>query len=495
MNDYPIGSFLVWNPPEKLKVKTRDFIGDYETGMRLISEEPASQPSRFLVLDGQQRLQSLYIGFFGKYDQARMYFKVDSDPVAEENDLRYQFAFIGSEENPDPHWVKPIELVGLKIENIDEFVSERFAADVEDVKKRIKKNLGKFVRVFNLDEKIIFQEITADMEYDDVLEVFVRVNSGGIILTKSDLVFSTLVLAAPKLERDFTELVDTLNGDKSFDFDIDFLSKSSFVVHDKKARYDVAKLEDADFVDKLEHKFSSFEAALTSMMNFLESDAKILSKRFLKSDLALIPIIDFIMKQPHQQLSEGQATALRQYLYMSFFMKFYSYGADTKLDRIHQILTENTTSNVFPLKEISEYLANRTEKTYAFSKDMLSNLDLVLNIIQGGVKEIPRRKGWSLERDHIFPRAMLEKLHMPDELINNVGNLRLITKTRNILKSDGLPEENTDFFGSNDSELRQLFIRARQDLTIDNFEKFVRKREQLTYAQVISFLGLHTQLD
>ena len=41
------------------------------------------------------------------------------------------------------------------------------------------------------------EEVEETLPYEDVLEVFVRVNSGGTVLTKSDLVFSTVILNSP----------------------------------------------------------------------------------------------------------------------------------------------------------------------------------------------------------------------------------------------------------------------------------------------------------
>lgn len=221
----------------------------------------------------------------------------------------------------------------------------------------------------------------------------------------------------------------------------------------------------------------------------MKADAKILSKRFLKSDLSLIPIVDFIYQQPHQQLPEGQAVKLRQYLYMSFFMRFYSYGPDGKLDIIHKKIKEANRIADFPIDEISEYMKERTGMTYVFSEDMLYDLDLILNIIQGGVPEIPKKRGWSLERDHIFPRSILESKGFPNGLINTVGNFRYINKTRNILKSNNLPEENADYYGSNDPALKILFMQTGDNLTEEIFGRFVQKRKELIIKKVNEFLG------
>ncbi len=491
MNDYPIGSFLVWKPNLEFTIRTRKFTQDYNTGERLISEEETLESLPYLVLDGQQRLQSLFLAFFGKYDGKRLYFKIDSNPIEEENDLRYHFRLMNIDQaKKDSHWLKPHEVINLSIEEISEYVDKHFGDDNEETKKVIKKNLSRFIRIFNMDEKISIQDVKEDLPYNDVLEIFVRVNSGGIVLTKSDLLFSTVILHSPEMEGKFIDVVDELNGGGEYDFDTDFLIKCSFVLLDAGAKYDIKKLRDGKFIRKLEDNFEKIRKALLSTVVFLKTDAKILSKRFLKSDLALIPIVDFIYQQPHQQLSEGQATRLRQYLYMSFFMRFYSYGPDGKLDIIHKRIKGANPNVNFPIGEISKYMEERTGMTYVFSENMLYDLDLILNIIQGGVSEIPKKRGWSLERDHIFPRSILEDKGFSEDLINSVGNFRYINKTRNILKSNDLPEENTDFYGSDNPTLKDLFMKARDNLTEETFGNFVQKRKELIMSKVNEFLGV-----
>ncbi|NQE44879.1 hypothetical protein C5S31_02490 [ANME-1 cluster archaeon GoMg2] len=490
MNDYPIGSFLVWKPNSEFTIRTRKLVQDYKTGERLISEEEPLESLPYLVLDGQQRLQSLFLAFFGKYNGKHLYFKIDSDPIGEENDLRYNFQFVTPEKAAnDSHWRQVGELTHIKIPKISAFVDGEFRDDPSDVRERIKENIGKFIQVFSIEERIHIQDVKEDLPYNDVLEVFVRVNSGGIVLTKSDLLFSTVILYSPEMEKKFIEVVDELNGNGEYDFNTDFLIKCPFVILDKGAKYDIKKLKDGEYIKKLEDNFEKIRKALLSTVEFLKTDAKILSKRFLKSDLALIPIVDFIYQQPHQQLSEGQAIKLRQYLYMSFFMRFYSYGPDGKLDVIHKKIKEANPIVNFPIDEISKYMEERTGMTYVFSENRRYDLDLILNIIQGGVFEIPKKRGWSLERDHIFPMSILEAKGFPEELINSVGNFRYINKTRNILKSNDLPEESTDFYGSDDPTLNDLFMNARDNLTEETFRNFVQKRKELITNKVNEFLG------
>jgi hypothetical protein len=57
------------------------------------------------------------------------------------------------------------------------------------------------------------------------------------------------------------------------------------------------------------------------------------------------------------------------------------------------------------------------------------------------------------------------------------------------LKSNDLPEESTDFYGSDDPTLKDLFMKARDNLTEETFGNFVQNREELIMSKVNEFLG------
>ena len=64
MCDYPIGALMVWLPPEN--IRCRSFLEQYRPGERAYSQLPPPGDERaYMVLDGQQRLQSLYMSFYG----------------------------------------------------------------------------------------------------------------------------------------------------------------------------------------------------------------------------------------------------------------------------------------------------------------------------------------------------------------------------------------------------------------------------------------------
>ena len=75
MRGYPFGSLLFWQT-RFLEVPYREFVRDFEAGQRHVPQLKAAGQSMEMVLDGQQRLQALYIGLFGSHSGRRLYFNV-----------------------------------------------------------------------------------------------------------------------------------------------------------------------------------------------------------------------------------------------------------------------------------------------------------------------------------------------------------------------------------------------------------------------------------
>jgi hypothetical protein len=491
---YPIGAVMVWRPPEK--IRCRPFLDRYNSGDRLLSELPApAQRQAYMVLDGQQRLQSLFLSFTGRYDGKRVYLRIDGAPGEGDDGLHYRFEFLtDAEAQADPAFVHLGELVRLDVADIDEFVGGRLKGIDANGRRQAVKVVSTFVSAFAMREALLFQEIDEKLDYNDVLEVFERVNSGGTPLSKSDLLFSTVTLKLPDMEERFVRIVEDLNDGGRHDFNTDFVIKTAFVVFGKKAKYDYAKLADDLLLDRLQTDFEKLQKVVTSLRVWLDGSALIKSGRFLRSQLAIIPLIDYLMLNGKVlgPAEGGESRRMRQYLYMAFFTRLFSRAPDSVLDQLHDILVEahRKSSGTFPIKEIGAFMARREKKgPYQFRDEYLWDLDLVLNIIDGGVIEIPKKRGWSLERDHLFPQNQL-KLHGIERDVNDVGNFRLLAKVRNISKSDTMPDGNTEFFGKDDAELFGLFKAACGDFTQENLSRFVERRRALMRSKVTSFLGI-----
>ena len=491
---YPIGAIMVWKPA--IKIRCRSFMDNFDTGAHMLSQLPASvERKAYMVLDGQQRLQSLYLSFKGLYNGERVYLGIDAYADQNESNLHYQLDFLtDAEAEADPTWVQLSEVASLPVAKINRFVRERLPDADETTREHAVEIISTFVQEFAIDKSLLFQEVDEGMDYNQVLEVFERVNSGGTKLSKSDLLFSMVKLKIPNMEERFLRIVDDLNNNDRHSFTTDFIIKTAFVVYNKNAKYDFNKLREGEFLARLGKEFNHLEQVITSIRVWLEGKALIKAGRFLRSQLALIPLIDYlVLNKKYLGHAEGEETIqMRQYLYMAFFSRLYSRAPDSVLDQLHDILVKahNEKPGSFPIEAIGEFIARREKKGgYAFREDYLWDLDLILNIIDGGVDQIPKLRTWSLERDHIFPQNEL-KICKIKENVDDVGNLRLLGKSRNISKSDTMPDKNTEFFGKDDSCLKRLYNQACQNLTQETFSAFIECRRNLIHEKVTSFLGM-----
>ena len=496
MNGFPVGAIIVWTPPDN-NIRYKNFIKEYVSGQIVISQNPHPGAKRpYMVLDGQQRLQSLYIGFRGSFDKEKLFLKINEFADESTPEMHYRFVFMDNfNANQDLAFVHLNELIELEIEDIDEFVKNRLPAEPDSVQSQAVKIISRFISSYKVNSPIHLQEMGSKFSYDDVLTVFERVNSGGTKLSKSDLLFSIVTSRIPDMEERFRTMVDELNNGGRFEFTTDFVIKTAFVVFDKRAKYEFEKLRDSKFLEKLETSFHNLEEAVTCLRDWLDSKAQIRTGRFLRSQLALIPIIDYLLlnnKFKYGPDDGVESLKIRQYLYMTFFTNLWAFGADSVLDQIHDILVESNEQHpgVFPIEQIGDFIVRRKKlESYRFRNEYLENLGLVLNIISGGVSELPKKRGWSLENDHIFPKALLERLNFT-EFINDVGNFRLLPKLPNIKKRDNMPDQETEFFGKDNEELGKLYKLALENFSQETFNAFVKKRRELISEKVKGFLGL-----
>ena len=224
MRGYPIGIALLWET--YLDIQYRKFDEAFRDGQIHDFKENKRKNKRKLVLDGQQRLQSLYIALYGSYEGKSLYFDVlsgrESDDVSEE---KYDFEFLDkagferwhaeintgpgapdASENGGPKYlVKVADLFAAGVKErsaLEKRIKQQIALGDDD-EERLRVNIARFDEVLTKNPNILkVSVIDEDLPGDnpdrkseaDVLEIFVRVNREGTPLSRSDLIFSMLKL-------------------------------------------------------------------------------------------------------------------------------------------------------------------------------------------------------------------------------------------------------------------------------------------------------------
>jgi uncharacterized protein with ParB-like and HNH nuclease domain len=109
LREYPLSTLLVWRTTSG--IKRRKFIDNWKDSLRLSDfGVPSDTKKKGLVLDGQQRLQSLFIGLKGRFEGKELYFDLLSGDLAAPDDIKYRFRFLAKAQAVFP-WVRLKDLV------------------------------------------------------------------------------------------------------------------------------------------------------------------------------------------------------------------------------------------------------------------------------------------------------------------------------------------------------------------------------------------------
>ncbi len=505
MREYPIGNFLIWKTKEP--VKMRRFIDNYSENLKLLSfYVPKNKKMKLIVLDGQQRLQSLFIALSGSYDGKELYFDVLSGQENEE-DVKYKFKFINLSKlsTSSNSWVKVKDIVydNNEYDEIAETVIKNIEVKnlspslTKEDKSLIRRNILKLIKEFRDKENIAYTELDSvdnpsTYKLNDVVEIFIRANSGGTPLSKSDLMFSLLTAEWEDIEEDLTSFLEELNG-TAFSFGRDFVLKTSLILIGAGAKYDVMKLRKERNLRELRNNWEKIKHSISEIRDFLSKYTYIRDDKALPSYLALIPLIYFHYKY-FNKWKNSNMKMLANWLTRVLLTGAFSGSSDTLLDALVKRIDENEG---FDISAINTEIINRG-RTINISKESLldahygeKKLYLIFALWYQDINFKPAYGGNLPWIDHIFPQSKLKevkvinpetgrkviKYKQPDR--DQIANLMLISAEENRdEKKDKLPYE---WLKDKDEEYFKIhLIPTNKELwKMENFERFIDERKKL----------------
>lgn len=508
LRDYPFGTLLFWNT--KQRVQYREFIKEWSKGQSYTFQIKKEGQKGTLVLDGQQRLQSLYVAVHGSHENRILYFDVLSGIDNEDtSEIMYRSEFLmphlaelrNQQRKRAEYWVPLKDIVGIPSPDLLTIRTQQYQAQAgvqaeSDVGMRLSRNLSNVF--WKLKAQEILNYYIIDKDYgddgrktgiDEILEIFVRVNSGGQVLTKSDLMFSLIQLHWEDATTSITQLLDDLNAKGRFEFDKDFVLKCALVCCGKGARYEVRKLRDETTLDSLQDSFPRLAKALVSCVDFVVNTARFQDGRILGSYNSLIPFIYFLYLQPNQ-MAKGEDTllAMNQALYLALMTSGFSRYADSRIDYAVQHIFDpahGSQPGVFPLGAIRRFIGEREGRDHIDDWLLQNNKSLLMNILEGGSLLPEGRRYYRPEYDHIFPKSKLEGRYDQDD-INHYANLRLISKHQNIWKSNQDPQP----YFRDHPKAAQRYLIPTDYLEYEQFPQFLEERRRLIWDRLHQFLGI-----
>ena len=318
MRDYPISSFLFWVVEKQniQKYQFYEFIRDYHERDKRHNPKADlhGQSDITAILDGQQRLTSLYIGLKGTYSSKLPRKKWDNDEAfpkrklylnllspSDDEDLEFSLKFLTKDKSDtkdeENFWFPVGKILDLNEPyEVNNYLIENNLYSHANKDKAIfaNKTLFKLHSIIHTNKPINFF-LERGESLDKVLNIFIRVNSGGTQLSYSDLLLS--VATAQWTEKDAREeirsLVDEINkfGD-GFNINKDFVLKNCLVLGGFK---DIAFKVDnfnQDNMIAIENKWNEISKAIKATFVLLHSLGY--QRDTLTSNNAVIPISAYI---------------------------------------------------------------------------------------------------------------------------------------------------------------------------------------------------------
>ncbi|MDY0361423.1 MAG: DUF262 domain-containing protein [Desulforegulaceae bacterium] len=528
MRDYPISSFLFWNV-EKDNINNYQF---YEFIREYHERDNTHNPKANIVgetgvtaiLDGQQRLTSLYIGLKGTYAYKLPRKRWDNDSAfpkrklclnlicpPNNDDLEYDFRFLTNKEaghSDDEHfWFVVGDVLNLKeAVDVNDYLLEKDISEYGKEKFRFaNKTLFKLYEVIQKNKSINFF-LERAKSLDKVLNIFIRVNSGGTQLSYSDLLLS--IATAQWKERDareeITSFVDEVNsiGD-GFSVNKDFVLKSCLVLSGfKDIAFKVDNFNQENML-AIEERWENITKAIKTAIVLLSSLGY--HRDTLTSNNALIPIAAYLYKinSPENFAESAKYQNDRQrifkWLVMVLLKRTFSGQPDNVLRPMREII--NSSDSGFPLNEIINKLRGGT-KAVSFDDDEIENLlyyqyaqVYTYSVLAFIYPTLDFRN--KFHQDHIFPKKIftkkrLEKLGISEKDIefylgnyNYLANLQLLEGVPNQEKSgkdfDAWIKEKYPNEIDRKAYMERHYI-PDIDLTLGNFRQFIEERKKLLVA-------------
>lgn len=519
---YPSGTILVWETDE-----------DIET--RELAVQPNRTPTtsqKLLLLDGQQRITSLSAILSGEPVHVRhrmrpidilfnlehpdgppieimesddITFTTDIEDIEDEEDVerdiqeemkKRTFVVASRSLQNDPLWVSVSDIF---IKDFSEILERVGITSLQD--PRYKKYSQRLQQVKNIENyEYVMQILNRDMTYEEVTEIFIRVNSLGIKLRGSDLALAQIT----SRWKGFIHLIEKFAS--KFNDDEDYIIRTGlpvrmlviFATHQSRFRT-VGKISK----EKLEESWAIAMEGLEYAINFLRKNAGIENLSYLSSPFLLVPIAVYWIQKNNEALTNEEERKLLRWFYIAHMRGHYSVGSSESIldvdltvlfrDRGLDTLIQQLLLHVKKFTVDSDDLFNRGIRSPFFTM-------LYFILKQNGAKDwwsglrlSERHTGnaHSIQFHHIFPKSLLKDKYDKKE-INEIANLAFIggKTNRRITNKEPieyLEKEVVEKRGE-DALTSQLIPLDKTLWEIPNYQEFLNNRRKAIAVAINDFM-------
>lgn len=529
MRDYPINSFMMWNVTSdktKNSYKFYEFLKEYREFFN--DENPHINTKGYTdfmaIIDGQQRLTSLYLGLKGSYaykmprkrwkdneeclPTRKLYINLSSELRDDERKMIYDFKFLSANDVTRLNSIEDLFLLNdiylyRDPDSLEDYMSDREWKDSKFAKRTLRK-----LRKVVFDDKLINYYQEENQDIDTVLDIFIRTNSGGEPLSFSNLLMSITTANWDKdARKEFKALVDVVYNN-NFIISADLILKCCLVLFKDNIKFQVANF-DAESVKIFDKNWDRIRKCIEVTFELLKKWG--FNDSSLRAKNAIIPIVYYIYHKNLENdilkdhIHQEEKKAMRKWLCISLLKGVFGGQSDSVLTGIRKVLRNNQATNEFPFEQIKAEFASNDAKSLSLSDEVIEdilktqkdapNSYTILALLYSHL----HYDTVTYHKDHLHPASKFLKLTEKDfggnemkykfytnpENWNSILNLQLLSGTTNESKND---EDLASWVESQNIDLASQIIPKDVSLYFDDFEVFLSKRKELLINTIKSII-------
>lgn len=517
--DYPISNFLFWHIDDSNITWDTYFChflnrvtfnsSKQPLGVNFPTNSVNLNYTDIAILDGQQRLTSLYLSLMGntyikpKFSKKqggveyvyKLFIELDKNKAEDEeedyNSKKYDIKFTtkGLSINSSSTLFEIKNILNEEFQNDDtrEQAIEDVIKDIPENSKEYAKNiLNKLYNKICVEKLIRYTEIK-DMSQDDALEMFIRFNNGGKKLRKHEITMSILEVYWPNAREQFSILLSGLYQG----FSTDLIIRTALMLYGDVTKTIINK----KVADDLKNNWSDFKIAFKNLLNAFEK-LNIDISHFVNDYTKLVPLIYHIYHNPDTY--EQDLDAIRVFLTRTIFFIYFRSGTPGKLQRLKSnMINNNMKLSIDMLDAMAELQITDSRIEDILNSEKGSRLaGEVLYFI--GRDWIDSDKNY--EQDHLHPESRFSEpkpfsISMEEWKNwyinrNRLPNIQLLEESENKSKNS---RSLIDYCNNmNDEEKKKFYEYAMipQDISleIDCFGDFYEARKNILKEKILELL-------
>ena len=489
--------------PDKLNFQLYQFISDYDVRKphnEKIDISKVNSNDLNIVLDGQQRLTSLYIGLKGSrtlkkpkawkdnpnsFESKQLYLNLRYQPNEEDTEDCYQFEFKNPSQIPSNDeknfWFKVGDI--LTLTSLNKYYRENDLGDMEaDILEKLKNVI--------CSERLISYFKETEKNLDKVLKIFIRVNSGGTKLSYSDLLMSILTANfSSDIRGEMNAYVDKFKSIGFSCFGRDQILKTSLLLIGANHIFNLRNFNKANILS-IEQNWEKIINSITDAVRIVE-DFGYSGQLASGYIISIIALYLYRNDATYNKITPNDREAMFKFVRTAQITSYFTTSLDTKLSNVLEGM-----DNVNTYKEFNDRMANMdANKALKITPDDVEDLltlqygnPAILPVLQVLYPHLDYKNS-KFHIDHIYPKVKFttKNKELSSDFLdekNYLFNLQLLEGSENISKKDTDPEIwIKEHFGNDAIKINDYKNKNYIDLSCSmqwsDFETFKNKRVEI----------------